>query len=261
MIYLRKNGIFYENYARKDSKEYVLKEVESVIPYLDEIIEIDEDVALEDFFLVVERDEELMEVIFSSQLGHHRLDVFLEEMKKDCLPESKEDLDFIECSWVADQFDYKLFYDQHKKENENKDNVISRLGGLNLPTDEENEISIYVDVHGWGKYELSEHEPYVEGQEVLTHTSYGIEFTPLYRLKHLPIRLNRDFIMRDRNKVGENDKKIVEGKKDFSVFEVFGAILSEISFAGYPKDRDDQWKNVVDSVEKFKNRDEKDEEE
>ena len=48
-----------------------------------------------------------------------------------------------------------------------------------------------------------------------------------------------------------NDPILVEGERDFSVFEVFGALLSEVTFAGLPDDRDEQWKNVVDTAEDY----------
>ena len=50
MIYIRKNGIFYENGYSPEAEEYAFTRVESVIPYLNDIIHIDHKITLEDFF-------------------------------------------------------------------------------------------------------------------------------------------------------------------------------------------------------------------
>jgi len=258
MIYLRKDGVFHENDRNPDSDDYVLEKIDSLVPYLTDMIEIDEDITLQDFFNIVEKEEDIMDIIFSSDLGCFPLRSYIEEIKKDCLPESKEDLDFIVCSWVAEQFDYRLFYEKHKDDEEG--GFIDKLGGLREPCEhDKNEVSVYIDVSGWGKYEPQEDEVYGEGEQPLTHTSYGIEFTPLYRLKHLPIILDKTFIIRDKNELG-NSLSVVEGEKEFSVFEVFGAILSEISFAGLPEDRDEKWKDVVDTKKEYEERLEEEEE-
>ena len=42
MIYLTKTGIFYENEVSKKCEKYVYREVDSIIPYLTETIEIED---------------------------------------------------------------------------------------------------------------------------------------------------------------------------------------------------------------------------
>ena len=258
MIYLRKNGIFYENNMREGHKDYVMEEVESIIPYLNEVISIDDDITLEDFFNIVEKDEEIINIIFGSHLGHFPVGAYIEEIKKDCPLESKEDMYYIELVWVAEQFDYREFYEKYKNDKRDKDEE-SIFGPLEEPDkDCVNEISIYISVHGVGKYELAEGETYENEEDVPPDMGYAIEFTPLYRLKHLPIRLNKNFVMRDKNEVGDKPG-VVEGEKEFSVFDVFGEILLEISFAGLPEDRDEQWKDVINTVDEYKTREEDDE--
>lgn len=252
MIYIRKNGIFYENGYSPDAEEYLFTKVKSFIPYLGEIIHIDKEITLEDIFLIFEKDENLVNIIFGSQMGHHSLSAYLEDIKKDCMDESREELEYIELNWVAEQFDYKKFYERHK--DDEKDII---LGPLHEPDEDEvNEIEIYVDVHGWGEYIPAdgEEENYEEGYVPPTHGSYAIEFTPLYRIKHLPIRLNKKFIIREEGIRGDEENIIVEGEKEFTVYEIFGEILSEITFAGLPEERDKKWNDVVDGIEDYKNR-------
>ena len=134
---------------------------------------------------------------------------------------------------------------------------MDKLGEMDEPDkDDINEISIGVDVHGWGKHHPSEDEKkvYNKVEDIPSHISYAIEFTPLYRLKHLPIKLNKKFEMRGPNKLGMDDPFVVEGNKEFTVYEVFGAILSELSFCGHPEERDSQWEDVVDDVKDCRDR-------
>ena len=195
-----------------------------------------------------------MNIVFGSHLGHYELRPYLEEIKKECMPESREEMDYIEFSWVAEQFNYKDFYEKFKGE-EGKDTFLGNLGKLKEPDEDEvTEITIYIDVHGWGKFEPQEDEIYEKGEEPPTHTSYAIEFTPIYRMKHLPIKLDKSFIL--RKGVGDGDPVLVEGQRDFTVFDIFGAILSEISFVGLPEEREEQWKDVIDTAEEYREREE-----
>ena len=200
MIYIRKNGVFYENSYNPDADEYVFTKVESFIPYLNEVIHIDSQITLEDFFNILEKDEDIVNIIFGSYMGHFPLRPYLDDIQRKCPDEGEEDMEYedmeyIECSWVIEQFDYKVFYEKFKDEKRSTDDI---FGPLRKPDgDEVNDITEYVDIHGWGPYVPGEHEVYGEGEEPPTHMSYAIEFTPLYRMKHIPIKLDKNFVMRE----------------------------------------------------------------
>lgn len=241
MIQLKKNLMRYNNGLETSHKEYFETEVESIVPYLTEPIEIDPNYTLGDLFVYLEKDEMVMDIIFGSCMGGFKLRPYIEEIKKDCLPESREEMDCIECIWVAEQFDYKVFYEEHKND---KEGIIPGLGRDPLRKPDKydiNDINIYIDVSGTG---------YDDEGDLL---SYAVEFTPLYRLKHLPIKLNTDFTMKDKNKIGNKDKNIVEGRRSFTVLEVLSSILSEISFAGHPEDRDSIMKDQMDIIDDCRN--------
>ncbi len=253
MIIFKKNGIFYDNDINPEHEEYVYKEIESIIPYLAEPIEFDENLTLRDFFHLLEPDEKMIELVFGSHLGHFPIRPYMDEVSGDCVPDGKEEMEYIECSWVTEQFDYALFYKNHKDDKDDEGSVINQLDmELHVPKeDDKNDVSIYIDVHGWGPNTPGEDEVFPEDYEPPTHTSYGIEFTPLNRMAHLPLRLNKSIEIRDRNEMG-NEDPIVEGVMYFNTFDVVGAILSEISFCGAPKDRDEQWQGIVDDVDEAK---------
>jgi len=164
-------------------------------------------------------------------------------------------MDYIECCWVAEQFDYRVFYEKHKNDEKNENSFMSQLDmELHEPDEDDvNEVSLYVDVHGWGPYHPSEgeEENYEEGYTPPSKTSYAIEFTPLNRMSHLPLKINNYVEIRDKNELGD-EEPLVEGNMYFSVFELVGAILSEISFCGLPDERNQRWQDIVDTVDEAK---------
>ncbi len=254
MIILKKTGIFYENDVNPDHEDYVYIQVDSIIPYLNEVIEIEEDFTLRDFFMLLEPDEKMIELVFGCHLGHFPIRPYMDEVEEDCVPDGKEEMDYIECSWVAEQFDYNLFYEKHKDDEDDEGSMASHFGmDLHEPDkDDENEISIYIDIHGWGPYDPSEDEYYDDDHPAPSHISYAIEFTPLQRMAHLKIRLNKELKLLDRNELGIDDKPVAEGVMSFTVFDLVGAILSEISFCGLPEERDEKWQDIVDDVDDAK---------
>ena len=264
MITFKKNGIFYNNGINPEHEDYVYEKVDSIIPYLSEIIEFDKNLTMGDFFALLAPDEKMIEKVFGSHMGHYPFHPYLDEIMGGCVPDGREDMEYIECGWVAEQFDYRLFYEKHKDDKEDEGSLMSKFNiDLHEPTEDDvNEVSAYIDVHGWGKYIPleGEEENYDEDYEPPTHMNYAIEFTPLNRMAHLPLKLDNYIEIRNKNEI-DDEAPLVEGNMYFSVFECVGAILSEITFCGLPEDRDKKWQNMVDSVneakEKYKDEDDK----
>lgn len=233
MITLTKNKILYNSESFKNNENS--KEVHSIIPHLSEMVKIEDNFTLYDFFMMLEKDKNLISVLFSSYMSGVVLDPFIEEVKKDCLEEGKEEIHYLECSWSIDQFDYKEFYKKHKKEK-----PIFPDENLREPSEEdENEISIGVNFCGIGEFNG-------------VNDGYGIEFTPLYRLKHLPLKLNTKFEMFKPNQF--DGKPVAKGYMDFTLFEVISEILSEITFRGSPENRDEEWEIISEDYQEMKDR-------
>jgi hypothetical protein len=57
--------------------------------------------------------------------------------------------------------------------------------------------------------------------------------------------------MKDRNELGADSKNIIEGEKEFTVFDVFSELLSEISFCGFPEDRDEKLQDTIDIKDEY----------
>ena len=216
MIKLFKNKIIYENIYSPGQEEYVKKEIDNVIPYLTEVIEIDDKFTLEDFFKIIEKDIELYEVVFSSHLGHHSLKPFIDDIHKEVgIKEDDMEVEYLECKWYAE---------------------LANWG-------DGKEFEINVDFHGWGSW----YDEYLKKREI---GGIAIEYSPLSELKKLQLKLNENFILYD----GKTYKTIRKGKRKFTVYDVFGAILDELSFAGEPEDRDETFKEVKDTVSEAKER-------
>jgi hypothetical protein len=95
---------------------------------------------------------------------------------------------------------------------------------------DEHEAQETIDVSGIG--EADEHG--------MTH--YGIDFTPVNQLVHLPVRLRPEMEIR------KDHKKLGEAPCTFTLLDVLGEIYWEISFYGSPEDRDRQRAEVQESV-------------
>jgi hypothetical protein len=95
---------------------------------------------------------------------------------------------------------------------------------------DEHEAQETIDVSGIGEAD----------QHGMTH--YGIDFTPVNQLVHLPVRLRSEMEIR------KDHKKIGEAPCTFTLLDVLGEIYWEISFYGSPEDRDRQRAELQESV-------------
>jgi hypothetical protein len=220
MIHLKKDGIFYENYEEKNSENYVFNKVDSIIPYLNELLSIEYGFTLGDFFKIIEDEGEILNLLFSSYTGHYLIIPYLEEIKKDCMTESKEDLEHIEISWYCHIF-------PPDKDDKHGDN----------------DVIIDIEIKGWGKIEENDE---IDLDNEGLYNYYDVGLIPLYRIKHLPIVLNTNFEINDMD-----DDAIFKGQRPFSVFDVFSSVLSEISFAGSPEERDNLLKETIKEIDNY----------
>ncbi|KKL14036.1 hypothetical protein LCGC14_2519810, partial [marine sediment metagenome] len=103
----------------------------------------------------------------------------------------------------------------------------------------------YPNFHGWGTYEDPGNGKMIEG-------GLAIEFTPLNEMKHLVIKLNEEVEVY-RYKKNKQTEIIFKGENGngFSVYDFIGEILSELSFAGIPSDRDEQWDKITSETEEI----------
>ena len=107
------------------------------------------------------------------------------------------------------------------------------------------EIAKYFE---WDKWEAQE-SIHVSGiGEPCEHgtTHYGLDFTPVNELVHLPVRLQSQMeIHKDHEKLGE-------APCTFTLLDVIGEVYFEISFYGNPESRDQRGAELMESVRDVK---------
>jgi hypothetical protein len=80
--------------------------------------------------------------------------------------------------------------------------------------------------------------------------AFAVEFSPMYTLKNLPVRLCRTTYITDYKDL---DKDLeLEFSPTITLVELFHWIFWELSFCGGTKDRDDKMKEIQDSYEESK---------
>lgn len=181
-------------------REYVIVPVESLVPYLDCPIQI-ENTSFGQFFAFIEKDCEFYEKAYRSATYGFPIKPLTEEVKeplkagpREWSPRGTEvpkplDIDFVEVTWGCDM--------------------------------EDGMISDYPGFHGWGDW------PAGDAGETPCKGGIAIEFTPTNLYKHLPLKLDHEYIIYD-----EKLNPIWKGKKGFRVHDVIRAILFELTWAG-----------------------------
>ena len=219
MIKLFKDKIVYENEYKIGTEAYIKKEIDDLILFLNEPIELSEDFTLEDFFKIIEKDIDSYERVFYSFTKGISIKSLIADIHKltDFKEKTKDnlDIDFLECIWGAE-----LDYWKDGKE-----------------------FEIWADFGGWGDWDDTENDIRGKG-------GIAVEFTPLSELKDLVIKLNEEFNLCD----GKTFETIVKGKRIFTIYNVFGVILFELTFAGEPEERDKVWKDTLEIVDEAKER-------
>jgi hypothetical protein len=247
MIIFAKNKIIYDNDINPEHEDHVRREIDSFIPHLADIVEFEEDFTIKDFFDILAKEEELVQLVFGSHMGHYPLKPFLDDIEKEYTSDEWSKLDYVEISWVVNQDDYALYYEKNKDKN---DFVLPGLKTemMEPSEDDMNEISIYLDVCAWG-----DHKPLEGEKDPPEKSSYAIEFSPLSELSDLSIKLNENINIYPVNCWNVDSKPVVKGVRRMTVYDAVGALLSELTFCGYPEDRDAQLEDIKVIAERVKN--------
>jgi hypothetical protein len=233
MIHLSKDGIRFTNHYNPNCDKYVDKMVDSLIPFLREEVTLSDDYTLEDLFKVLEKNLYEYNIIFNSELGHHPLECYVEDINEPFDPIEDDDIEYLEVQWICTCEDWESQgYKKLKKE-----------------------IQFYFDFHGWGTWYHDENSPHSKG----TKGGIAIEYTPLKELKYLPLKIKTKTEIRLEDGTFEKDengkfvdKILFSGDRYFSVYEFVAAILYEISWGGSPENRDEVFKKITQDCKEAK---------
>lgn len=182
-------------------------------------IEIEDGANFGSFLKCIESFKNEAQVIFLSHLGGHPIEPFIEEGKlkppKENYHERDGGISHLEVYWGTD-----IYQDE-----------------------EEQTFTSYVDFHGINKE-----------TDKLGVTSSAIELTPMNELKGLKLTLNKEFRLQEFKKTakGYKPKLLFKGTKEFTLYDVFGGILNEISFHGEPSSRDKFRGELLSTIDNIK---------
>lgn len=176
--------------SSKNTKSYFVEDVD-IVNYLCSKVSFDKTLRFEKLFNLCILHKELFNVIFNvGCLYGNKIDHYIEEFNQPFL--NKIDLDYLSVYWYTNESCY----------------------------DGINEIQIVPSFHGIKRNYVS--NCIIEPCDM----NIAIEYSPLYELKGLNIKLENDIHFSK-----------IEGNNVFTLFDVFYAILFEISYHGTPAKR------------------------
>lgn len=225
MIKLYKDCIVREHSDK--SRDYDV--VDSLAPYLGEHIEFAEEITFGDLFNHLRQDIEFYEKVFNVEMGGFPLQPFLDDL--DSVPLKKKDegnhsIEYIEIYRVAEHWDYGEY-------------------GL--------EFEYWLDFHGINT------DGSVDGYKPGEPCGISLSFSPLCELRDYPVRLDKKLEVRDyaKDKDGKRSLKAedliaIRSGTSYTVHDVFAAILNDITFYGYPDNRDAQLEDLTGRVAELK---------
>lgn len=207
---LKKNGIIGEVYDPTEEK-YKSDHVDSLLPHLlDEVTEVEDGVTVGDLLNILSHYKKEINENLISYTGGIQIDPFIEENNKE------------EGSDPSFKVDHVVFK-RHGELTKEEDDDLEPL----------KEYVERIDVFG------------IKGGD---DTQYGISFSPMNELSNALISLDESYYIHYFNSIYEeksfdpNWMKI--DKRPFSLIDIIGSFLWEITFNGYPDNREERIKEI-----------------
>ena len=214
MITITNNNIYCGDFSLSDCSDLHKIEkvhIKDIVHFLSEEVEFGESVTFKRLFDIIANNLEKFNEIFYSALGGHPIEPFLQEIEN--IPTESVESEYLEIHWFSEQY--------------------------------ENDLTIIPSLHG-----LS----------TTTEDSYAMDFVSLNNIKDYIVKLNKRVKIFDFNKMKEkmkDDDSDVDvksmtlelGNKSFTLFDIFNAILYEISFHGGPQDKKERFESLEETIE------------
>jgi hypothetical protein len=189
-----------------------------IINFLSDNIELGESVTFKRLFDIVAYNVDKFNEIFYSSLGGYSLEPFLQEIEN--IPTEIIESEYLEIHWFCDKYD--------------------------------NELNISPSIHG---------------KSTKSNDSYALDFVSLNNIKNNIVKLNKNVSIFDYSSIQNDDiiDKVDElinnikikdrlelGEKMFTLFEMYDAILDEISFHGGPQDKKEKFEELEEQIDEVK---------
>jgi len=171
----------------------------------------------------------------AEMFGMGYIDAFYEELIRECPLEDRSDICYLELYWGSD-------FDMKKMTKEEAKAAKLILGRKPRYKEDYNTIEIgnLMQFGGVGFPEKEDKHSIPDKDGMI---GYAIEMTPVYKIAHLPIKINKKF---NAYPYPVEDKSELKCIIDPTVYTFFTSICWELTFMGHPADRD----GVVDGLKK-----------
>ena len=214
VIYLKKSGLF-TRFAQK------YKKIEQPISYyFHHTPIIEKGFSVFDMMNILKENEKHIDLFFMAYTRGYELAPFYDEMNSHIVDKKDDSLDFLEFSWANEVYNQNEF--------------------------------------GKPKYDISNFV-HISGIKKNNKERYSIGFTPLSKLRQVTFVLNKEieFSIMQLGEIWETDRKptkeiFLKGVKEFTLEDIIGPFLHEITFYGYPIDRNLQLGELDERVENSK---------
>lgn len=220
-VFFTKAGLFHEDWNGKKNVRRRVKKA-SVWTHLRDACEIEDGVTLLDIFRTVDQYKALK--VFMAQYSWCKaLEDFHVQAEEPDLSGEEEDPDeemtHLEIYWHAE---YSKF-------------------------EKANYVELSPGFHGLGPAKGKHANDFSDGI-----MRWAIDFSPMYRLADLPVRLDKAVEFFQANDYKPGRKPIIKGEREFSLQDVLDAIYWEISFHGDPQDKREKLDELKERVGEIK---------
>ena len=182
-----------------------------------EPVTLDDDVALRDIFLILQRELDFYNTLFGNWCKEIVNEAF-SPAENNQKPLTEDGMQYLEVFWLITE-------GKHKEK--------MSLSGHHFPA-----------FHGWGIWD--------DG----TEGGFGVEFTPVYQLLDYPVKLNNDMIIYDEVPGKTSESTRTYNDITYTLGHVLYAIIWELSFFGSPTMRDAQSVEIFGAISEMKNKNE-----
>lgn len=217
------NSILLTDHAAFVEHNKKIKEISSLLPYLNSPIKIGPNVIFNDVWQLIENDIDIYNTIFREALGHFSLKMYSEQFKKPSDAYANRDVD-------------------------NGPDRLEAYFDIDLETWKgENTLSFIPSFHGMGPQKISDGDTVEFG-------GWSLTFTPINDYKGYPISLKEtvNLYHRDMDNTSKSKEILSNVNIAWTVYDLLHAILDEVSWCGTPEEQMRKLAELEQTAQKVK---------
>jgi hypothetical protein len=206
MITITKESIYFSPFSlrqtRPDSENVKEIELQDIVLYMGEDVELGEDVTFGRLFEILIFHKEFFNILYCSDMHALEIDDFIKDFEGEYDAVVSDEEYKIMFSWIC--------------------NTYRNEGEL--------ELFDYVVMEGYGRLDTKKDK---------SNYPFALSYFPLYEFKDKLVICNNGYYIDEFNGAGQDMEELFKAKyKPFTVYDIFSAILRDISYYGKPEDRD-----------------------